>query len=164
LECRQQELFPDDSMRWHPRHLAGLVERLSSRLGPLAVTRARLRPEAQPELACRYDAVVQTKRARKSPTAAAGSDLPPRPLRLLTKPLRLTVMSIVPDGPPVQLQMSGQRQQIAHCWGPERIETGWWRGRAVGRDYYRVETAAGHRLWLFRRLRDDRWFLHGTFD
>ena len=45
--------------------------------------------------------------------------------------------------------------------GPERIETGWWRGHTIGRDYYCVETAAGHRYWLFRRLRDGRWFLHG---
>ena len=47
---------------------------------------------------------------------------------------------------------------------PERIQTGWWRGRTVGRDYYRVETACGRRFWLFRRLRDGRWFLHGAFE
>jgi len=34
----------------------------------------------------------------------------------------------------------------------------------VGRDYYQVETACGNRFWLFRRLSDGRWFLHGTFD
>jgi hypothetical protein len=34
----------------------------------------------------------------------------------------------------------------------------------VGRDYYRVETTTGHRFWLFRRLRDGHWFLHGLFE
>jgi protein ImuB len=92
------------------------------------------------------------------------TDLPPRPLQLLPRPVALAVTSIVPDGPPLRAEISGRQQQIARCWGPERIETGWWRGRPVGRDYYQVETAAGHRLWLFRRLRDGRWFWHGSFD
>jgi protein ImuB len=69
-----------------------------------------------------------------------------------------------PDGVPRQFHWQGHAQQVARSWGPERIETGWWRGRAAGRDYYRVETAAGHRFWLFARLRDGRWFLHGMFE
>ncbi len=168
LECRQQELFPDDTLRWQPRHLAGLIERLSNRLGAKAVVRVRLRPEAQPELACRYEPLVdgggrrRTSRARKP-----LPELPPRPLRLLARPRQVAVTSFVPDGPlgTVPIFVAGHPpQRIARCWGPERIETGWWRGQAVGRDYYRVETAAGHRWWLFRRLRDGRWFLHGMFD
>ena len=53
---------------------------------------------------------------------------------------------------------------MAHCWGPERIETGWWMGRHVRRDYFRVETSAGLRFWLFRQAGEDRWFLHGVFE
>jgi protein ImuB len=48
--------------------------------------------------------------------------------------------------------------------GPERIETGWWRGQDVRRDYYAVATRAGSRFWIFRRREDSRWFLHGCFD
>jgi len=48
-------------------------------------------------------------------------------------------------------------------WGPERIETGWWRGSLTSRDYYRVETASGHRFWIFHNLRDRQWYLHGEF-
>ena len=55
-------------------------------------------------------------------------------------------------------------QTVVQSWGPERIETGWWRGRPVGRDYYGVETASAARFWLFRRLRDGKWFLHGMFE
>ena len=37
-------------------------------------------------------------------------------------------------------------------------------GAAAGRDYWRVETEGGARLWLYRELRSaPRWFLHGTF-
>ena len=59
---------------------------------------------------------------------------------------------------------SGKQYRLARHWGPERIETGWWRGQSAGRDYFRVETATGSRYWLFRRLRDGKWFLHGTFE
>ena len=34
----------------------------------------------------------------------------------------------------------------------------------IRRDYYRVETCAGARAWLFRRRGDGKWFLHGWFD
>jgi protein ImuB len=70
----------------------------------------------------------------------------------------------MPDGPPLKFSHSGGQHQVARTWGPERIETGWWRSQPVGRDYYRVETTTGRRFWLFRRLRDGRWFLHGTFE
>ena len=50
---------------------------------------------------------------------------------------------------------------MAWHWGPERIETGWWRGASVRRDYYRVQTEESLRFWLFRNLADDRWYLHG---
>jgi protein ImuB len=54
-------------------------------------------------------------------------------------------------------------ERIVRHWGPERIETLWWRGPSVRRDYYRVATESGAHLWLFRRLTDNRWFLHGVF-
>jgi protein ImuB len=59
--------------------------------------------------------------------------------------------------------LNRRRERIIHRVGPERIETLWWRGPSVRRDYYRVATQAGQHLWLFRRLADARWFLHGHF-
>lgn len=48
--------------------------------------------------------------------------------------------------------------------GPERIETGWWDGRDVTRDYFVVSNATGMRLWIYRERRiPGRWFLHGVF-
>jgi protein ImuB len=54
--------------------------------------------------------------------------------------------------------------RVTSSCGPERIETGWWRGQDVRRDYYAVATQAGSRFWIFRRREDSRWFLHGCFD
>ncbi|MBN2475206.1 MAG: DNA polymerase Y family protein [Pirellulales bacterium] len=162
---RQQEMpFGDggDSPRQHARQLAALVDRLCSRLGRRAVVRARLVADAQPELAWRRDPLLQDSR-RRGMRKATPADLPPRPLRLLPRPLALAAASLVPDGPPLQFCLRRQPCRVAHTWGPERIETGWWRGRTVGRDYYRVETTDGRRFWLFRRLRDGRWFAHGVF-
>jgi protein ImuB len=48
--------------------------------------------------------------------------------------------------------------------GPERIETGWWDGRDVARDYYVARDARGARLWIYRERRAPHgWFWHGIF-
>lgn len=47
---------------------------------------------------------------------------------------------------------------------PERIESGWWDGRDVARDYYVAVDCHGVRLWVFReRAAPHAWFLHGVF-
>lgn len=195
LECRQQQLF-DDCRHDRQRLVGLLVDRLGSRLGYDAVLRPRLEADAQPEWACRYQSWIASATASsgsaagKRPAAARvgrrGDKLPAlsRPLHLLPQAAPLDVTSIVPDGPPVWFTWQGRSYRVARHWGPERIETGWWRrsvaveGRppawathggagadgGARRDYYRVETASGRRAWLFRRLTDGRWFLHGWFD
>jgi protein ImuB len=57
----------------------------------------------------------------------------------------------------------GKVVMVVAAHGPERIETAWWRGPIVRRDYYVVETDSGERFWVFRRLKDGAWFLHGVF-
>ncbi len=186
FERRQEDLFADGRSPKHRHQLAGLVDRLAGRLGRRSVLRAHLVRDAQPELAYRYDPLVQGSPSRRPPsgrsrvgqggpnraqrtrgTTGPGGphrELPPRPLRLFPQPFRLTAVSLMPEGPPLEFQLEGRLYRIAHTWGPERIETGWWRGRPVRRDYYRVETTTGHRHWLFRDLGDGGWFLHGTFE
>jgi protein ImuB len=47
----------------------------------------------------------------------------------------------------------------------ERIETGWWDGFQVARDYFIATTGSGERLWVYRERHGQRgWFLHGLFD
>lgn len=87
-----------------------------------------------------------------------------RPLRVLPKPVEVPVLSVVPDGPPIRFTWGKTSYRIERVWGPERIETGWWRDHDVNRDYYRIATDQGNRYWLFRRRTDGRWFIHGCFD
>ena len=79
----------------------------------------------------------------------------------------LVAGSLAPGGQPAWFSWQGGRRRVARHWGPERIETGWWRRGLVRRDYYRVETTDGSRFWLFRQgLIEDGggWWLHGVAD
>ncbi|MFM1904716.1 MAG: hypothetical protein RLZZ440_2616, partial [Planctomycetota bacterium] len=76
--------------------------------------------------------------------------LAPRPLPL--EPLTAGMVAVAPDGPPVRFRFGGAVHRVREAHGPERIETAWWRGPTVRRDYYIVETESGARFWLFRRL------------
>jgi protein ImuB len=89
--------------------------------------------------------------------------IPRRPLRLFPEPVPVQVYSVVPDGPPIRLHWDNRVQQIMHCEGPERIDTGWWRWPAVYRDYFRADTENGQRLWLFHARDEGSWFVHGEF-
>ena len=188
LASWQPELFENKLRREIRRQAALLIDRLSNRLGREAVVQALVVPDAQPEFAFRYEPltgiVPQPKRSvggksfcrlpvRKRrigeripllPRREQNSLFRHRPVRLEREPLALEVLSVVPHGPPIQFNLHGAWQRVAGAWGPERIQTGWWRGRYVQRDYYCVETTAGARFWLFRRLSDETWFLQGVFD
>ena len=48
--------------------------------------------------------------------------------------------------------------------GPERLETGWWDGDDVRRDYFKARHQDGRTIWVYRqRKMDARWFIHGVF-
>src|SRR5207248_5677028 len=108
--------------------------------------------------------VAPRSRTRRPPAEVEPpAPLLPRPLSIWPEPIAIEVLASFPDGLPQRFTWAGVEQQVAHGWGPERIETGWWRGADVGRDYYVVETTTGERFWLFRTLPDGSWFLHGIF-
>jgi protein ImuB len=97
---------------------------------------------------------------------------PPRPIRLFGRPEPIEAIAEVPDGPPVRFRWRRVLHQVAHAEGPERIAMEWWRdhkGRALTRDYFRVESREGMRVWVYREglygreLMEPRWFLHGLF-
>jgi protein ImuB len=167
-EPHQHEFFADAG-RMRARDLALLIDRLGSRLGPDRILWPRLRATAQPERA--YRLIPLTNRAAHTAAPSTASPvrqceaLGPndRPLQLHTPPVPLDVLAVAPDGPPIRFHMQNRVHQVTRFWGPERIETGWWRGRMIRRDYYRVETPTGQRFWLFRHSNDGQWFLHGTF-
>lgn len=171
LERRQQVLFEAESTLENSRELAALVDRLAGRLGRDRVVGCHLVYDAQPELAYRYVPLVGKKSWNKS-TRRPGKkairffqEIGPtdRPLQLLERPLPIERSCNDDPRPPREIHYRGCRYEVARYWGPERIETGWWRRQAVSRDYYRIETTAGERFWLYRCLRSGRWFLQGIF-
>ena len=146
-----------------------LIDRLSRRLGADHVVQPHLQADSQPERAY-YNAswithLPQQKHSQQTSCSTAQPLIAPgtRPLQLLSPPPRLAVTAIAFDGPPVRFKYRQHSYHVEQSWGPERIETGWWRGPVIRRDYYRVQTMTGHRFWLFRELQHNDWYLHGHF-
>lgn len=163
----QHNLF-DTSAAPSPRQLAHLIDRLSSRLGADRVVSAHLSCEPQVEKAYQYRALAGRRR-RVLGTVCEPESKPfvcTRPLSLIHPPVAIGIPTAEGDlrqHPPTMFYHRGRQHQTTAYWGPERIETGWWRGASVRRDYFHVENEEGSRFWLFRDLRRDRWFLHGEF-
>lgn len=136
---------------------AALRDALCARLGDGAVMIAAGRDSHIPERA-------QT--AKPGPPVVARAD---RPLFLLARPEPIEALAETPDGPPRSFRWRRMSFRVARAQGPERIGAEWWRASAPTRDYFRIETAEGRRLWLFReglygRETDrPRWFVHGSF-
>jgi len=139
----------------------------SGRRATSAAVAVHVRPSAE---GLPRDRVRRQGAATRPAFAAAGRRpiwMPPRPLSL--EPLAAGMVAVAPDGPPVRFRFRGTVHRVVQAHGPERIETAWWRGPTVRRDYYIVETESGARFWLFRRLgRSPRtargeWYLHGVF-
>ncbi len=134
------------------------IERLRARLGADAVHGIRLVPEHRPEAAWAVGDILpfSTPLRKHSDEASTGKRrMSPgcRPLWLLAEPRLL-------DG----LDWPHYEGRLEIEDGPERIESGWWDGRDVRRDYYVARTTDGVRLWVFRERRTDgRWFMHGVF-
>lgn len=119
-----------------------LLERLRARLGEEAVYGLCLIPEHRPEAAWRRVHELCSSAGSNAEEGSIHQELP-RPVWLLNEPLSL---------PQPQLLQ-----------GPERIESGWWDGNGVARDYYVARHAQGGRLWVFQERRSKRWYVHGVF-
>ena len=113
-----------------------LRERLRARLGDDAVQGLAAHADHRPECAWQSQPVTRN---------ALPSDITPRPGWLLAEPKPLHEASL---------------RVLA---GPERIESGWWDGGDVRRDYYLVETRTGQRGWAFRSTDGGPLLLHGWF-
>jgi protein ImuB len=165
--CRQRTLFSGASES-AAAEVGMLFDRLAGRLGAKAVFEPQLVRDAQPEHA--WVGMPPAGGASRTSASARPQAAPAerRPIWLLPRPVLLDVVAIVPavadaGRPPVRFRHGGKVHDVAAAHGPERIETAWWRGPIVRRDYYVVETHAGERFWIFRRLKDGAWFLHGVF-
>ncbi|MDP2825790.1 MAG: DNA polymerase Y family protein [Sulfuritalea sp.] len=147
-EARSLALFDGGGQRHEA--LAELMDRLVARLGPQAVQGLACHADHRPEFASRASRAGPAKPARESPAPS----LPSRPLWLI-------------DPPEALREAQGRPQRggpLALAAGPERIESGWWDGGDVRRDYFIAIDGAGRWLWIFRDPRPPGgWFLHGWF-
>jgi len=126
------------------RESPALIERLRARLGSDAVYGLCLVPEHRPE---RAFGIAEPSAASPRSTAQTWWTAR-RPLWLLREP------EVLIDAP----------QGLQLLEGPERIETGWWDGREVARDYYVARDDSGAEIWVYReRLPPHAWYLHGVF-
>jgi protein ImuB len=177
LAVEQRTLFAEVAPPVESHAWTTLVERLAGRLGNDAVAHIRPVADHQPERAWSYEPWLPLRREKGekkkrfgsprpgTPGRGAGGEGPsPRPPLLLPAPRGIRVVASQPGGRPGQFRDGATDHRIVRSWGPERIETGWWRAPSVRRDYYRVETEAGTHFWLYRDLRTRAWFLHGWFD
>ena len=181
---QQRQLF-DENPRLDKLALAHLINRLSSRLGPENVVYPSLLSGAQPEYSFRFRPLVDVhrRRSRRRTRPPRQSHVVARPLRIFNPAVRLNRSQQKPTPNKHESDADGQScsldSQLKNCqfqwpsfalnftvtrhWGSERIETGWWRGRTVCRDYWRVETDTQQQFWIYQDRRTKEWFLHGEF-
>jgi protein ImuB len=155
-----------------------LIDRLRARLGEAGVMRIGERAEHRPEaalvestaMAAARVPAVSRGRLREGPRLRHGTQLMPdadalsaqmshaaptaaRPLWLLSEP--------------APLSPAFERAPWVLREGPERIESGWWDGNDVRRDYFIAQTPEDGSTWIYRDHRggtdDGEWFLHGLF-
>lgn len=120
---QRQDLFDERPQQTLPWEQ--LRERLRARLGDEAVQGLRFHADHRPE--CAWQPGADTRPCMPSNNVQ-------RPGWLLPEPT----------------PMAEQGVQI--LMGPERIESGWWDGADVRRDYYLVRTRAGQQGWAYRTV------------
>jgi protein ImuB len=128
--------------------MPALVEHLRARLGEGAVYGFERVFEHRPENAWRV--AEPALMAASGPAPSTGAS---RPLWLFARPEELAVVRGRP-------RHRGALELLA---GPERIESGWWDGADVEREYYVVRDARGVLLWVFHECTSRKWFLQGVF-
>lgn len=136
--ARSQDLFGDPG---EARDSAlRLVDRLCARLGKDAVFSLRTQAGHRPEAAW---FAAHPGGPMGVPQHSPGQ----RPAWLLNEPLPLATID-----------------QLSFLSGPERIESGWWDGRDIRRDYYIARCRDDALWWVFRSLDEPGgWYIHGYF-
>jgi protein ImuB len=128
------------------KNINQLIDRLTARMGPDAIDGICLWADYRPEQSWRVC------------EPGDYTDIKPpddlRPLWLLQEPVALRQGRR-------GLYWQGELKTLR---GPERIESGWWDGRDVARDYYIMENSRHERVWVYQERRGQkRWYLHGIF-
>ena len=141
-----------------------LLELLSARLGEEAIFSIHQQEDHDPVIAGYYKAYGHTyalMSPSESPRSCGFLPTGTQPCLLLPAPVPLAI----------QQQRPVYLSPLLLVRGPERVETRWWTGQDIQRDYYVARNLQGMRLWIFRDLKRSRepetakscWFLQGLF-
>jgi protein ImuB len=171
LAGTQGELEGDVRLAAADAALAGLIDRLTAKLGEGAVRRPQAVESHLPERSERW-----VPAGPRPPACAASDPGRPRPLLLFDPPEPVEAIAELPDSAPSRFVWRRAAHRVAKAQGPERLSPEWWRPAATQgphrtRDYYAVEDDAGRRFWLFRDglyNREDldalpRWWIQGVW-
>lgn len=146
--------------------LADLLGRLGARIGLDRLIRLHPAESHIPEKTATRMSAAHAPPAEDWP-AAPPSGPPRRPVLLFPpEPVRAEAQG----SPPRRFRWRRRHFETISATGPERIAPEWWLDdpawRSGTRDYWRVETREGERLWLFRTRSANgpwEWFCHGDF-
>ena len=142
-----------------------LLDLLSARLGATHVLEAAHFADHRPELANRWvplreaQSTAIASRTMASATPPSFNQYDPtkseQPFWLFNRALPLKVH----EHRPIYITA------LQLLRGPERIESGWWDGARIARDYFVAQDQHAVRYWIYRERDHEqaRWFLHGLF-
>lgn len=140
-----------------PEALEDLITRLGTRVGLEKIIRFLPADSHIPERS-----FIVAPAAYCTPSGSWVAPLP-RPFRLFPPE------TIKGEGrePPRTFIWRRMRMTTTQAVGPERIAPEWWldddNWRSGVRDYWRVSTLEGRRLWLFHTPQSPGWFVQGEF-
>ena len=138
--------------------MADLITRLGTRVGLENITRHLPSDSNIPE-----KSFTVAYAAYSEPATGGWYASPPRPL-VIFPPEPIAGYS---PHPPTRFQWRRMSFRTEQTVGPERIAPEWWLDnpdwRSGLRDYWRIYTREGRRLWLFFTPQNPAWFVHGEF-
>ena len=166
LQAATEMLRFDGSKTRGQSSVTRLMERLGTRMGAQSLHGVTLVPEHRPHYVWK---AVRPQPGLRPAVPAGGSPRTPRLLAekarteglLLRRPLWM-----LREPEPLQDEEGRPvyRGTLRLLEGPERLETGWWDGKGIARDYYVAVNPRGMRLWIYRNRKSPAaWYLHGLF-
>lgn len=122
--------------------------KLKARLGDSAIYKVSYKDDHLPELS--NDIISYQKTAWQVLPSAQQQALRPKWLFAHPQTIEQTTTG---------LHWKGKLQLLA---GPERIHTHWW-DTPTSRDYFMAQRQDGLRIWIFKDLQQQQWFVQGIF-
>ena len=142
--------------------LADLLSRLGNRLGFDRILRLLPVESRIPERS-----FLLSPAAYSAPEPFVRQRGPDRPILIFSPEPVMAASMHRPGHPPVTFRWRRMRLTTLRATGPERIAPDWWYDdptwRSGLRDYWRVETQEGRRLWLFHTPQKPNWYVQGEF-